>query len=360
MEYECRRAWVDVDLDALLSNARTVATRARLPLLPMIKADAYGLGAVPVAHALERVDPWGFGIAALAEGEELRRAGIRRRTVVFTPLLPDEFKRARAADITPTLGGAAALAAWIESGGGTWHLAIDTGMNRAGVPDGEIGAMRDGICAEPPEGAFTHFHSADENNGSLDEQQRRFRDVLGSLPERPAFVHAENSPALERQSPSPWDLVRPGVFLYGVGGGAGSQVAPLPVAHLRARVVELRDVPNGATVSYGATWRATGRRRIATVNAGYADGYRRSLSNVGQALIHGQRVGVAGRVTMDMTMFDVTDVPCSIGDVVTLIGRDGDALMDVNEVARRADLSPYEVLTGLKLRAERIYHGGQA
>jgi alanine racemase len=132
-------------------------------------------------------------------------------------------------------------------------------------------------------------------------------------------------------------------------------VFPEPVAHLRARVVDVRTVDDGESVSYGATWRATGPRRIATLGIGYADGYRRALSNRGVALIHGRRVPIVGIVTMDMVMLDVTDIRCDLGDVATLIGRDGDSLLTVDDVARTADMLSYELLVGLNLRAPRVY-----
>lgn len=354
------RAWVDVDLDALRTNARTMARRAGAPLLPMVKADAYGLGAVPVARALEDVDPWGFGVATVREGEALRAAGIRRPILVFTPLLPVEFPEVRRLALTPTFGDPVAIRRWVEAGGGDWHLAIDTGMSRAGVPWREVGSLATLVAAHPPAGAFTHFHSAEHNDGSIAVQQQRFGEALASLPVPIPIRHAENSPGLERQSPSPWSLARPGVFLYGVGGDPGSAVRPEPVASLRARVVELRTIEDGETVSYGATYRAHGRRRIATVACGYADGYRRSLGNRGIALVRGVRVPVAGMVTMDMTMLDVTEAPCEVGDVATLIGSEGDEVVDVNDVARLADLSPYEILVGLKLRVPRRYLGVRA
>ena len=359
MDADTRRAWVDIDLGALLRNARTLASRAGKPLLPMVKADAYGLGAVKVARALEALGPWGFGIAAVREGEELRAAGIRRPILVFTPLLFSEFAEVRRLGLTPTLGDPAAIQAWAESGGGDWHLAVDTGMSRAGIPWFAIGQVTELVQRTPPSGAFTHFHSSERNDGSLEVQQGRFREAIGALGTVPPLLHAENSPAIERQSPSPWSLVRPGVFLYGVGGGDGSVASPENVANLRARVVEVRRLREGETVSYSATYRAVGERRIATVAAGYADGYRRSLSNCGTALVRGHRVPVAGLVTMDMTMIDVTDTACDVGDVVTLLGRDGDEVLDVNDVARTADVSPYELLVGLKLRASRRYFGGE-
>lgn len=355
MQQALSRAWVEVDLGALTRNAGLLSARARAPLLPMIKADAYGLGAIRVARALETLDPWGFGVATVAEGAELRAAGCSRRIVVFTPLLPEDFTGARLHELTPTLGMPDVLAEWIRGGGGSWHLAIDTGMSRAGIPWDHIEDVETLARDHPPEGAFTHFHSAERADGSVEKQQERFLEAIARLPVRPPVLHTENSPALERMAPSPWDLCRPGVFLYGVGGGPGAAVRPEPVAHLRTRVVEVRDVPDGETVSYSATFYAEGTRRIATVAAGYADGVRRSLSNRGQALVRGTRVPIAGAVTMDMTMLDVTGHDCEVGDVATFIGRDGDDLLDVSTVASMADLSPYELLVGLRLRAERVY-----
>lgn len=351
-----QRAWVDVDLGALVRNAARVQAHAGRPLLPMVKADAYGLGAVPVARALERLSPWGFGVAAVAEGEMLRAAGIARRIVVFTPLLASELPRARAAGLVPSLHRADDVRAWAALGGGEWQLSIDTGMSRAGVRWDALGDdLLAAVREHPPAGAYTHFHSADTDDASRATQEARFAAAVARLPARPRVLHAENSPGAERTTGgSRWDVVRPGVFVYGVS--AGEVLPPEPVAHLRARVVDLRDLRDGETVSYGATWTARGARRIATVAAGYADGYRRGLSNRGTALLHGCGVPVAGRVTMDMTMLDVTDVPCAVGDVVTLLGRDGDAVLTAADVAARADLSPYELLTGLRARVPHFHH----
>jgi alanine racemase len=342
-------------LGALRRNGAALASRARVPLLAVIKADGYGLGAVRVAEALEPLAPWGFGVATVTEGVELRGAGVSRPILVLSPVLPDEYDAIRRAELRPSLGSAAAIARWAESGGGAWHLAIDTGMNRAGISWTEVEALRDTLGRTQPEGAYTHFHSADANDDSVAEQLRRFRCGLESIPSRPRYLHAENSPAVERGGASPWDLARPGVFLYGVGGGDGATMSPEPVAHLRARVIDLRTISDGETVSYGATWRARGTRRIATLGVGYADGYRRVFSNRGVVLLNGRRVPVAGIVTMDITMIDVTDVPCEVGDVATLIGRDGGDLLTVDEVAATGQMLSYELLVGLKLRVPRFY-----
>jgi alanine racemase len=351
------RAWIDVDLGALLRNARSVAEVSRRPLIAMVKADAYGLGAIPVARALETVDPLAFGVAAMAEGSELRQAGIERPVIVFTPTLPADLREMARLDLVPTLSDADGIEAWRALGGGPWHLAIDTGMNRAGARWDEVESLADALRALPPEGVFTHFHSAELDNGSQEEQEARFRVALSRLPRRPRIVHAENSAGLLRRSPSEWDAVRPGVFLYGVGGGTGARIRPEQVASLHVRVVEVRTVKAGETVSYDATWRAARESRIATLACGYADGFRRDLGNRGTALLRGREVPVIGIVTMDMTMVDVTDVPCAPGDVATLLGTDGSKTMTAEQVAAKANLSPYELLTGLRQRLPRHYIG---
>jgi alanine racemase len=349
-----RRAWVDIDLGALLRNGTTIATQAQKPLLPMVKADGYGLGAVRVARTLERLDPWGFGVATIAEGEELRGAAIERPIVVFTPLLPGDFDACIRANLTPSLGDQDTIRRWQETGR-PWQLAIDTGMSRAGVQWNCVDQLRDVLAVAAPQGAFSHFHSSERNDATRVEQERRFAAAVQAMPERPSMLHIENSGAVEHQGPSPWDVVRPGVFLYGVTSGNAPAIVPEPVASVRARVVDVRSIPSGDTVSYGATFTANGQRRIATLPLGYADGYRRVLGNKASVLVHGRRAPVVGVVTMDMTMIDVTNVPCDIGDTVTLIGSDGADRIDVVDVAAWGDLSPYEVLTGLRGRLPRRY-----
>jgi alanine racemase len=324
----------------------------------MVKADAYGLGAIAVARALESVEPWGFGVATVEEGAELRAAGIARRIVVFTPLDGDDLAGAQRHDLTPALSRPEAISAWQRRGARPWHLAIDTGMSRSGIRWDGVYTLRGLLADFPPEGAFTHFHSAERHDGSVEVQESRFRDAIAALPARPELLHVENGAAIEQRGRSSWDLMRPGIFLYGVGCGGG--IAPEPVVHLRARVAEMRSVHDGETVSYLASYRAVGTRTIATLAIGYADGLRRSLSNRGSAIVRGRIVPIAGIITMDMTMIDVTDVPCEVGDTATLIGRDGSMLLDVGGVAQVGDLSPYELLTGLRSRIHRRYVEGIA
>src|ERR1041385_966245 len=153
-----RRARVEIDLGAVQRNAAAMARRAGVPILPMVKGDAYGVGVLHVVSALEKLEPWGFGVASVDEGQELRDAGVARPIIVFTPLLEPELKRARAAKLTPTLGYRDEIDAWRRAGGGPWHFAIDTGMSRAGIPWREVGQVRSLLELMPPEGAFTHFH----------------------------------------------------------------------------------------------------------------------------------------------------------------------------------------------------------
>jgi alanine racemase len=361
MKHSLARARIDIDLGALQRNGAAMARRAGVPLLPMIKGDAYGVGVEAAVQALEPLEPWGYGIATVAEGEELRRLGVTRSIVVFTPLLRHDLPRARTARLTPALGFPEEIEAWKQSGGGPWHLSIDTGMNRAGIPWREIGSILNLIESFAPEGAFTHFHSAELDDGTLKEQEGRFRQAIAKLPSRPRLLHAANSAAIARQGRSAWDLVRPGIFLYGVGSGSSAAIQPESVVNLRAPIVEIRNLEAGDTVSYDATLRVDRSARIATLSVGYADGYPRSLSDGGSVLVGETLAPVAGRVTMDMTMIDVTTVKCKVGDVVTLIGRamEGGTVLTVERVADDAGMSPYELLTGLRSRVERVYSGAR-
>jgi alanine racemase len=352
------RGWLEIDLDAIVRNARAMAARAS-GILPMVKADAYGMGAVRVVRALEQLAPWGYGVATIDEGRELRDAGIQRPIVLFTSVDADELAHASAARLTPALASAASIERWASIGGGAWHLAIDTGMSRAGVRWDEVDELSAVLRAHPPEGAFTHYHSATLDDGSLAEQVERFERALGAMPEIPSVLHTENSAALARSQRSRWQLGRPGVFLYGVPVGAQPVVQPEPVVSLRARIVELRTVRRGESVSYDATFRAERDMRLATLPVGYADGYRRALGNRAHALVAGKRAPVVGVVTMDMTMVDVTDLNANLGDVATLLGRDGAERIDVADLAELAGASPYEILTGLNARLPRQFFGGE-
>ena len=348
------RTWIEVNLSALVANARTVLARnPRARLLPMVKADAYGLGAVPVAQALEALDPWGFGVATVEEGAALRRAGIQRPILVVAPTV-DALEEAQAQRLTPGLGCDAQLGRWLAIAPGMpFHLEVDTGMGRAGYHPDEF-VTTASRCANLPsfEGAYTHLHSADVAPESVQEQRQRFAAALAALPKRPALVHAANSAGALLAPEAGDDLVRPGIFLY---GGAVPGYRPEPVVAWRARIIDSRWRDAGWTVSYGATYRTSARTCLATIAAGYADGVRRSLTGKGSALVQGRRVAFAGRVTMDMTVLDAGDAEPPAGAVATLIGADGAETITLDEVAAAAGTISYEILTGLSRRVERVY-----
>lgn len=349
------RAWVDVDLDALVANGRTIAAGCGRPLLPMVKANGYGLGAVAVARALEALDPWGFGVATPDEGRELRAAGVTRPIVVFTPLQPPAISFLVAHDLRPAIGDAHSLGLWTEAAAARpFHLEIDTGMTRAGIRwnDGEALADANSLLAgaEGWEGIFTHFHSAESDPDSIEEQWSRFERVLAGLPRRPPLVHAANSAAALRGTRYAADLVRPGIFLY--GGPAGSGLPePRPVARLRAAVVATRRIAAGDTAGYGAAWHTARPTTVATLGIGYADGVLRSLGGSGVVELGGCVLPIIGRVTMDMTLVDAGEQGALTGDVATIFG----GAVSLEDQAARAGTISYELLTALGDRVERRY-----
>lgn len=380
------RAWCEIDLDALRHNAAQLAARAGVPLIAMVKSDAYGLGVEAVARGLHaefedgpgdapgevatrKAGPWALGVATLREGEELRALGCRSRVLCCMPLLPEALPAAAASRITPALDQADDIRAWKKLGGAAWHLAIDTGMNRAGLDWRKAADLREAVAECPPQGVFTHFHSPELENGSLERQESRFATALDALA-LPADVlrHADATFSLQARVPTGYALARPGIGLY--GSPSSGPLDLRPVLHVYARVLEVRDVPAGDTVSYGGTWTATRPSRIATIALGHADGYRRAFANCGGMLVAGRRVPVVGLVSMDVTMVDVTDVPCAVGDVATVLGQAWrhealapgaadapPAVLTVDDLARESQLSSYELLVGWRMRITRVYRG---
>jgi len=352
------RAWVDIDLGALRANARTLAAVSGSRLLPMVKANGYGLGAGAVARALEALDPWGYGVASVDEGAALRADGITRPILVVSPVLPAAIDDHLAHDLRPTIGDPDALGAWCARTDRPFHVEIDTGMGRAGIrwddPAGLSAARTAVESATGWEGIFTHFHSADSDPASADVQWARFRDVLSGLPRRPALVHAANSAGALRGRTFAGDLIRPGIFLY--GGDAGGPT-PAVVAALRARILAVRRIRAGETVSYGATWRADRDTRVATLALGYADGFPRAACDNGGPRrprlveLSGGLAPVVGRVTMDMTMVDIGDATTAPGDVATVYG----GRVSLDHQAAAAGTIAYELLTSLGSRVPRRY-----
>jgi alanine racemase len=366
------RAWVDVDLAAMRANFETLRRIAgeRRAILAMVKADAYGIGAERAVRALEPLGPWGYGVATADEGVALRDGGVRRPIVVCGPLAPQSVDAAAGAGLIATISDIESLERWAAAaaryGPLEFHVEIDTGMGRSGFDWRETGAWAEAVEAATGErlhwtGAFTHFHSADVADPIPTRTQwTRFGDALAQVPrsKEDLMVHAANSAATIRWPEYGADAIRPGIFLYG-----GRAVEPLvrgvaepePVVALRARVARVRAVPPGTTLGYGGTWAARGWERWATLVIGYGDGVGRSLGNRGCALIRGCRVPMIGRTSMDMTVVEVSAIPdLAAGEVATLIGRDGESEIALDDAAAQAGAISYEILTGLTRRLPRV------
>lgn len=340
----------------------------------MVKANAYGMGMIRVVRHLAaetRLQPWAFGVAAVAEGEELRRGGWQGRILVFSPPAPGEFATAAAARLTLCLSDIASVVRWTALAAAAaerfaMHVEIDTGMGRAGFRWDDAGEWGPRVAAAAGEhlewqGCYTHFRSADEADlATTDEQWQRLHSALRALPAGSGrmVVHTANSAASLRRPGFAADLVRPGIYLY--GGRAGPGPEPLPVAAVRARLVLARDAAPGDTLGYGGTYVARGPERWGTVAIGYGDGVPRRLAAAGgEALINGRRVPLIGRISMDVLTVSLADVPgAAPGDVATLIGSDGEQAISVDEVAERCDTISYEILSNLGARLPRVYLNG--
>jgi len=334
----------------------------------MVKADGYGLGMARAVAALEAENPWGYGVATVEEGRDLRVAGVDRPVVVFSPLPQGSCRVAVAEGLEVAVSDVEGLQALQDAAGrldavAPFHLEVDTGMGRAGFDwrrTGEWGrAVRALASSEPLRwaGCFTHFHSADRSDAaSVRTQWERFRDALSALePPGDVLLHACNSAGALRCPEYAGDLVRPGIFLYGGKAGEGLP-APEPVVRARARVVLVKEAPPGSTLGYGATHVAEGWERWATVAIGYGDGLPRLLSNRGEVLVQGRRAPIVGRISMDVTVVDISDVEgVEPGDLVTFVGRDGEEEITVDEVAGWAETIGYEILTGFTSRLPRVW-----
>lgn len=349
------RAWVEVQVGALVENARTIARTAGTRLLPVVKANAYGVGAVAVSGALEALDPWGYGVATIEEGAELRAAGITRPILVFLPPRAQLFDAYDRHQLTPALGDAGSILEWTARGDRPFHLEIDTGMGRSGVRWDDTEDLAAALDTASFEGCYTQFHSADQKDGSTEEQLRRFLSAVEKFPRRPPLLHVANSAAALRGKEFAFDLVRPGVFLY--GGSPGDDLPqPQPVVSVRARVLSVRRVRKGETVSYNASWVAPRDTVIATLGLGYADGIRRGVSQHGKAsvLLRGKRCPIVGLVTMDMTLVETGTLEVQVGDIATIVGEDTKQRITLEEFAAWSGELQREFLTGLGTRLPRI------
>jgi alanine racemase len=377
MNYEKRplRCWAEIDLAALERNVKLI--RASLPpqmrYVAVVKADAYGHG---VHHAAARLMHAGadlFAVANITEAATLRELGPGWPILILSPLLPGEDD-ALAGDphLAATVSSVEEVARFANVARAARctipvHLKIDTGMGRAGVWHEQAPELCARILAASPhlalEGMYTHFASPDDDAAFTAEQRRRFLAALGrcdGLGSRELFIHADNSAGIETlPGESSFNAVRIGLLQFGVLPHPNSllaQVRTEPVFSFHTRVSLVKSLPRGTTVSYGRTHTLRRDSRVAVLCAGYADGMPRAASNRGQVLIQGQRCPVVGRITMDQTVVDVTDVPdVSCGDEAILVGRQRGAEITLTEFSRAADTIPWETLTSVTKRVPRLY-----
>jgi alanine racemase len=366
-----RPAWVDVDLEALEHNLRVVRERLGASLtMAVVKADAYGHGAVGVSRALESAGVDWLGVALLEEGAEIRRAGVELPILVLGTARPAKVALYRRYRLTPTVSSLTELALWSgwtagEREAQPIHLKVDTGMGRLGVALGEVPQALALVRSHPGlrlAGLLSHFGDADDPGSPRNaEQEARFAAVLALLtPEERAgaLVHMANSAAALHRPASRFDLARLGIAIYGLDPVPPGGADLIPVMSVRARIVQLREVPPGTPVSYGGRTVTRRHSRIAVVPVGYADGYAWRLTGRAEALVRGRRVPIAGSVTMDMTLLDVTDAGAELGDEVVLLGRQGGEEIPAAELAGHAGTISWEVLCHLGLRLPRRYVRG--
>ncbi|HOW28460.1 MAG TPA: alanine racemase [Elusimicrobiota bacterium] len=385
-----RPTWADIDLDALRHNVAALSARLSqgTSLLCVLKADAYGHGAVPLAQALvgcserggrssRRIPLWGFGVSSVEEGITLRSAGIQQPILILGSLYPfDSFRHVLDYSLTPTIASALSAQALSEAAEkkgatATVHVKVDTGMGRIGVsPETALDLLKS-VSSSPRlklEGCYTHLASA-ESSERTEAQLASFRRVLSAAETAGVKIpipHVANSAGTIRHASAHFSLVRVGLSLYGIypEPGLGSEIELRPVLSWRTKIVFLKKVKPGTLISYGGTHRVTRTSRLATLPVGYADGYRRGLSNKGTVLIRGHRCPVVGRVTMDQIIVDVTDVgsqpgeqPLDVGEEAVLLGSQGTESVTADDMARLCDTIPYEIVCGITARVPRVYRG---
>ena len=367
-----RPSRIVVDLSAVGDNLRAIRARVGVPVMGIVKANAYGHGLVPVARHLEACGVDRLGVAFVEEGIALRRAGIRLPILVlggiFGPQVADYLRHDLEITVS-SLDKLRQVEAVAEALGqrARVHLKIDTGMERIGVHSYSCAGFIEAAAASrwcDIVGVYSHLACADDPGSPMtDRQVERFAEACAHFTRIGAPMplrHLANSGGV-LHAPGTWlDLVRPGIILYGVLPDPASQatLALRPALSLVSRVVYFKVVRAGGTVSYGATWAAANDTRIATIPVGYGNGYPRALSSRGEVLLRGHRRPIAGRVCMDQFMVDLgPDGTAYNEDEVVLVGRrDGQAIR-VEDIARQAGTIPYEILTGLNERIPRAYVG---
>lgn len=368
-ESRLRPTFAEIDLEAFDRNVDAI--RAILPegsrMIAVVKADAYGHGAVPLALRCEdRVG--GFAVALLEEAESLADAGIRAPILILGPLTAPQFDLCFERGFLPGVIGPEELAVFAAraralSWKGEIHLKLDSGMGRMGFLPADLegaAATLEQLPGVRIGGIYTHYaNAADPDDPYTARQSERFEAMLGRLRDlgvESPLHHVANSAAIARGLVRPGDWVRAGIILYGAEplDKRGARLAPL--LRWTTRIARLKTVQAGAPIGYGCTWRAPRESRIATLVVGYADGYSRSFSNRAEVLVRGKRAPVVGRVSMDLVTIDVTEVPeAQTGDEVVLLGRQGEMEIPAEELAAHLHTISYEILCGVGRRVPRIW-----
>lgn len=365
-----RATIAQIDLDAVAHNVRLVKRCAGpAKMMAVVKANGYGHGAIQVAKtALKNGADW-LATATAGEAQQLRDAGLTAPVLVLGALSEADCALCVAQGVSVSASNPEQLA-WLQNAAvgcgrkAKAHLKIDSGFHRLGATPEQTPAMLSAFAASPRvemEGLFTHFAAADEaDDGFVDVQARRFAQAEKRVREAGyhPLCHVANSAATLRRPELRRDMVRAGIVLYGyMPSGEMPEKADLrPALSWKSRLLDIHTIAPGETVGYGRTFTARTTRRIATMPVGYADGYRRALSNRGQALVRGRRVPVVGRVCMDHMMVDITDVPeAALGDEAVLLGAQGGDAIWADEMAGWLETISYEILTGLSGRVPRVY-----
>ncbi len=364
---------VKIDLDAISANLDAIREKVNVPVMAVVKADAYGHGAIQVARLLQGKCAF-FGVSSILEALELRQAGLTTPILILGHTPVSAFQAAVREEIRPTIyrwEDAASLSeAALQVGKlARFHFAVDTGMSRLGFQATEEAVdvcVR--IAALPglePEGIFSHFATADcEDLGRARQQKQRFDDFCEMLQARGVRVpirHMDNSAGLMNFD-SHYEMVRAGIVLYGMypSREVPPEKLPLrPALQWLSRVTHVKTLPPGREISYGGAYVTTRDTVVATVPVGYADGYRRSLSGKFYVLIQGKPAPILGRICMDQLMVDVTDIPgVKPGDRVTLVGTDGESRISMEEISAASESFNYEFVCGISRRVPRIYVSG--
>jgi alanine racemase len=362
--------WLEIDLDKLAGNIAWLRRwiKPEVQILHTIKADAYGHGAVQVAHASKKVVDM-FGVATVDEALELKSAGIDTPILILSPILAKEIPQVVSAGFAVTLSSvqfANRLSSCAVDSGRTidFHVEVDTGMGRTGLYPDEARKVILEVQSLPNirlAGLYTHFPVSDTDPSFTDTQVERFlayANELRSTGVAIPCVHSANSGAIATTPPSYMEMVRPGLVFIGYFPTPDLKIPEVqPIMTWKSRLVQVRDVPAGRTISYGRTYETKRATRMGIVPVGYGHGYPFRLSNTGKMIVKGERVPILGRVTMDLTMVDLTDhgSPPVAGDEVILIGSQGSTSISLHDIAGWADAIPYEILCGISKRVPRTY-----